>query len=501
MPLRSANLKGNGFDYSGGVPTWYAKEDHLNLTQADYILDFIEALLATPPASQLALDRAAAHTIPNDNTAEPLYQKPITYLPAPGYVADLPPVPDDLGTEPFEVAGGQIFAFGAAEVHLYDGQGHHTGPIPTDRIELGISESSYTTVGDAIFVTVPSGATYSVRVLPRSDEGFDLRIRNIEGLDADLVQRTISYAGVPVGPEGTAELNYAPNTPGNSPVFSLDFDGDGTIDGYMSATGDVGNDLSSDVIPPIVNIDLDGEIGPNGWYVGEVDVTISAVDSDSGVATLAYSVDDGDHIVPYTAPFTVHAASVSQIVARSTDQVGNIGTARVSVGPSSILACNGTPEGFEAGVPAAGWTVVSNQPNGPQWTTVANCGEAGNHTSGAGEAACASSGTFGTAEFDTELRTPVFNLVGLGEARLTYQANYQDWAGIDLLDLDLSTDGGTTWTTILRWDEDHGTFQNTPGENVTVDLTPWIGQANFMLRWRYYARGHRIGLGMPRLTT
>ncbi len=153
--------------------------------------------------------------------------------------------------------------------------------------------------------------------------------------------------------------------------------------------------------------------------------------------------------------------------------------------PSSFV-CNAPAEGFENGVPPAGWSVQTNQPNGPQWSTIAGCGETGNFTNGSGEAACVSSDLFGAAEMDTSLVTPMFDLTGYGTASLSYTANYQNFANLDFLNVDISADGGATWTTLLSWNEDHGTFRSPPGVNVTIDLSAYAGQSGLMLRYRYY---------------
>ncbi|MEI2688244.1 MAG: hypothetical protein V9H69_00455 [Anaerolineae bacterium] len=91
-----------------------------------------------------------------------------------------------------------------------------------------------------------------------------------------------------------------------------------------------------------------------------------------------------------------------------------------------VFACNLPAEGFENGVPPAGWSIQTNEPNGPQWSNIAGCGETGNYTNGTGDAACVSSDAFGTAEHDTSLVTPLFDLSGAGVA-WTYTANYQNF--------------------------------------------------------------------------
>lgn len=152
----------------------------------------------------------------------------------------------------------------------------------------------------------------------------------------------------------------------------------------------------------------------------------------------------------------------------------------------STFTCNADPEGFENGVPPTGWTIQTAEPNGPQWTSIAGCGETGNYTNGSGEAACVSSDVFGVAEFDTSLVSPAFDLTGASTAFVNYTVNYQNFANLDYFDVDISTDNGATWTTLLSWNEDHGSFGAPPGENVNIDLSAYVGMSGLKLRYRYY---------------
>jgi len=133
--------------------------------------------------------------------------------------------------------------------------------------------------------------------------------------------------------------------------------------------------------------------------------------------------------------------------------------------------------------------VIDNEGFGVVWTDIASSGETGNYTGGAGDAATASSDRAGAKPFNTELRTASFDLSGWlpsDEVTLNYLANYQNFAAYDFLDLDISADGGATWTTLLSWNEDHGSFRNTPGEAVSIDLSPFAGMSGLQLRWHYY---------------
>lgn len=143
-------------------------------------------------------------------------------------------------------------------------------------------------------------------------------------------------------------------------------------------------------------------------------------------------------------------------------------------------------ESFEGGVfPPEGWQAIDNEGAGVNWGFISDVGEA-NYTS-TGEAATVSSDEFGVAEFDAELRTPEIDITDKSGLFIQYSVNYQNFAAQDFLDVDVSTDGGTTWTTVLSWNEDHGGFRSFPGELVTLDLDDFVsGAERMMLRWRYY---------------
>ncbi|MEM9858339.1 MAG: S8 family serine peptidase [Bacteroidota bacterium] len=140
-------------------------------------------------------------------------------------------------------------------------------------------------------------------------------------------------------------------------------------------------------------------------------------------------------------------------------------------------------EDFEGeNFPPDGWSVVDNEGNGLIWEASSD-----NYTGGLGNSAMANSGANEDVEYDTELRSPVIDVDGKGGVVVQYYANYQNYLNGDFLDLDITTDGGASWTNVLSWNEDHGSFESVPGEYVTVELDDYIsGAASMQLRWRYY---------------
>jgi hypothetical protein len=154
--------------------------------------------------------------------------------------------------------------------------------------------------------------------------------------------------------------------------------------------------------------------------------------------------------------------------------------------PLQLLA--GIPvfqENFDNAFPPAGWTTVDNEGTGVAWASAAHYGY-GNFA-GTGEAATISSDEAGEVEFDAELITPAIQTGGYSNIVLQYNANYQNLANLDFLDLDIQVNGGA-WVNVLRWNEDHGGFFDLPGETVTIPLQQYLGRtpASFRLRWHYY---------------
>ena len=138
-------------------------------------------------------------------------------------------------------------------------------------------------------------------------------------------------------------------------------------------------------------------------------------------------------------------------------------------------------EDFEGAFPPAGWSVAGD----PLWDRNDNWGRA-NYAGGNGYCADADSDAYGGGG-DAYLMTPVLDLSSYSSATLSFTAAYNIWESGEYADVDISTNGGSTWINLLHWAEDHSPYG--PGENVTIDLTPYVGNSNVVVRWHYYAAG------------
>src|SRR2546425_703277 len=104
---------------------------------------------------------------------------------------------------------------------------------------------------------------------------------------------------------------------------------------------------SRDIAPPVASASLSGTAGAANWYVSPVDVTLSATDDSSGVASIHFRTDGGTWQL-YSNPVTVQGDGSHAIDYYATDLAGNNETARTStfqidtVGPVSSAQVSGT---------------------------------------------------------------------------------------------------------------------------------------------------------------
>ncbi|WP_161499388.1 beta strand repeat-containing protein [Flavipsychrobacter stenotrophus] len=83
----------------------------------------------------------------------------------------------------------------------------------------------------------------------------------------------------------------------------------------------------------------------------------------------------------------------------------------------------------------------------------------------------------------TKLVSPVFSLVGYSAATLTFQHFYQYWNTNDIARLEISINGGATWTLINAYTATVGT--STSFQTATFSLAAYLGNANCKIRYDY----------------
>ncbi|MBD3197983.1 MAG: hypothetical protein GF317_23235, partial [Candidatus Lokiarchaeota archaeon] len=81
--------------------------------------------------------------------------------------------------------------------------------------------------------------------------------------------------------------------------------------------------VQPDKTPPHTFIDLDGEFGGEGWYISDVQITLTASDAISKIDFIEYSFD-GNVWNTYSEPLIISAEGFQQIFYRSMDKAGNL---------------------------------------------------------------------------------------------------------------------------------------------------------------------------------
>jgi hypothetical protein len=84
-----------------------------------------------------------------------------------------------------------------------------------------------------------------------------------------------------------------------------------------------------DTTPPTTTISFEGTVGNNGWYVSPVFISFNATDSQSGVTTTFYNIDNSVWMT-YTAPFVISTDGNHTVSYYSLDKVGNIETSKTT---------------------------------------------------------------------------------------------------------------------------------------------------------------------------
>ena len=78
-----------------------------------------------------------------------------------------------------------------------------------------------------------------------------------------------------------------------------------------------------DVAAPTTSADLSGTAGDNGWYSSDVQVTLSASDAGSSVASTWYRIGTSGAFTQYSVPFTLSTEGTGTVEFYSVDTVGN----------------------------------------------------------------------------------------------------------------------------------------------------------------------------------
>ncbi len=133
--------------------------------------------------------------------------------------------------------------------------------------------------------------------------------------------------------------------------------------------------------------------------------------------------------------------------------------------------------------PPAGWTIDADPASCDTWLSTETT-EYINNTGGTGFAADANSDYCGDA-MDTWMISPVMDFSGFDSVSLQFKSDFWDYGNVDDGYVDVSVDGGTTWTNVLHYEKQDYYGPRTE----TVDLSAYVGETTVTLRFHYVAPG------------
>ncbi|MEO3813728.1 carboxypeptidase regulatory-like domain-containing protein [Sphaerisporangium sp. B11E5] len=171
-------------------------------------------------------------------------------------------------------------------------------------------------------------------------------------------------------------------------------------------------------------------------------------------ATGAYDVElpVGRYGLTVKAMYPAYQQATVQVEVAGADQVKDIGLAVentcTATGYKFTYSAPLFTEAFESGDTPEGWSVVNRTASGGWVFTDPK--NRGNLTGGSGRFAIADSDAAGSGTtMDTDLAMPVLNLSDVPSPVLRFNSDYRALNGF--ADVEMSVDGGTTWSTVSNW--------------------------------------------------
>ncbi len=235
----------------------------------------------------------------------------------------------------------------------------------------------------------------------------------------------------------------------------------------------------NDSVTPGVGVMLTDTLPAGVAYAaGSASANYGALTEDAGHIYWAGDIISGTPLtitIPVTATADCGDAITNTVVMTHDSLVAQLEDLVVT---QIVYAAPLLEEHFESAFPPAGWTVVDNTSD-CSWMAGSADGDT-NNTGGLGDYADADSDNCGSGTvMDTELWSPMLDLSSSPVATLRFRYDYYH-LGNQSASVDISTDGGSNWTTLwVRNADDRG-----PALAV-VNLSDYTGSATTYLRFHF----------------
>ncbi|MHA2424082.1 MAG: OmpL47-type beta-barrel domain-containing protein [Candidatus Thorarchaeota archaeon] len=188
-------------------------------------------------------------------------------------------------------------------LQVYDVYGNYN----THTVFVSVEPAQFPTIDHPIDVTYEAGSTGNELVWYPSDLTPDYYFIYLNGQVIDSGSWDGTF--IPITIDGLDPGTY---------IYLIE-----VRDGLGLITSDEVIVTVEDTTPPATSINISGEQDESGWYVSEVSISLTAVDSISGIITIYYSID-GSPYVEYTTPIQYLEEGQHTISYYSVDEAQNV---------------------------------------------------------------------------------------------------------------------------------------------------------------------------------
>jgi len=218
--------------------------------------------------------------------------------------------------QPFPFAGKIIGIYSPAKLHSYDENGNHVGINSDGIVEVNIPGATYDELGEEQFIYLPDGGHYTVSTNATGEGSFDLKIKTYE--NSQLTEEKL-FLNI----DQSLQTKTTMSLDSDTPVLSVDNNGDGNTDRLLPPTSTLTGDQLLDFVPPTSTIQSTGIQGSEGWYRSNVNLTLNSQDNASGILKTEYSLEGGQTVQTYTGPISLENEGITKIKYHSIDNAGN----------------------------------------------------------------------------------------------------------------------------------------------------------------------------------
>jgi hypothetical protein len=167
------------------------------------------------------------------------------------------------------------------------------------------------------YISVPKDVPMTLIMKGEGEGVFTLNVKERQG---ELITDTTTFANVPVSTSTTVTMEIPVGVNINQlSGLLVDKNSDDIVDLVIPP----GSIFLSDFTPPSSIASITGTLGTNGWYTGNALVTLTATDTESGVATTSYSLNSGVTWIAYSSPLSITTEGTTSIHYYSVDKGGN----------------------------------------------------------------------------------------------------------------------------------------------------------------------------------